>query len=82
MIKRIVTVSLRVEFLLLLAAAWVLALPVAKEAHADEGSCVDTCSNAFGTTFTRNGRFYILADCGSSELGTGTTWCMYVGRAL
>ena len=82
MIGRIMALAQRVELLLIVACAWALAISMPRQAHADGESCVDACVAAFGISFTSNGRYYLLADCGSSELGSGRVWCMYVGRAL
>jgi len=80
MLKRF-TSLVRVQLLLIVACASALALVGApREARADGGSCTDTCSAVFGSSYTSNGRLYILTDCAVSD--SGTTFCMYVGRAM
>lgn len=82
MLKRILRATLRIELLLVLAGAALLAPSLASESRADGDSCVDACVRNVGLTFEANGRFWILADCGTSELGTGTVWCKYKGYLL
>lgn len=82
MIKRILGAALRIGLMLVLAGAALLAPSLARDARADGGSCVDACTRNVGLTFEANGRFWILADCGTSELGTGTVWCKYTGYLL
>ena len=79
MLRR-VTERVRVELLLIVACACALAMMgTPREARAD-GGCTDTCTAVFGSSYTANGRLYILTDCAVSD--SGTTFCMYVGRAL
>lgn len=82
MIKRILGATLRIELVLVLAGAALLAPALARKARADGASCVDACVRNVGLVFEANGRFWILADCGTSELGTGTVWCKYTGYLL
>lgn len=42
------------------------------------GSCVDACVNTFGVSFYNSrGDYFLLKDCATSELGTGTVYCTY-----
>lgn len=42
------------------------------------GSCVDACVAAFGISFYNSrGDYFLLKDCATSELGTGTVYCTY-----
>lgn len=42
------------------------------------GTCVDTCLSAFGGSFYNSrGDFFVLKDCGTSDMGTGRTYCTY-----
>jgi hypothetical protein len=82
MISRILALLQRLELLLMLGAASLLTLGTATPAHPVGGSCVDACIAAFGTTFASGSRFYVLNDRGSSELGSGTVWCQYVGISM
>jgi hypothetical protein len=75
-------VAQRLELLLIVAGAWALALGLPRHARADGGNCVDACVAAFGVAYVSNNRLYVLTDCATSELGTGTVWCQYVGTAL
>ena len=82
MFKRFLEATVRLELVLVLATAAVLAPFMASDARADGGNCVDTCTRNVGLVFEANGRFWILSDCGTSELGTGTVWCRYTGYLL
>ncbi len=62
----------------LLGLAVLVGAGVSAKAAFAAGSCVDSCVSAFGVTFENSrGDFFVLKDCATSELGTGTVYCTY-----
>jgi hypothetical protein len=62
----------------LLVLVVVVGAGVGAKAAFAAGSCVDACVSAFGVTFENSrGDFFVLKDCATSELGTGTVYCTY-----
>ena len=62
----------------LLALLGLTAVGGAVQTALASGSCVDACVATFGISFYNSrGDYFLLKDCATSELGTGTVYCTY-----